>query len=82
MYASIIRLETISELGTMLLVASKQALFIRSVLQLLVTVSVVPSSPIAVTLMMEAINSSVTSARTRARQHHIPEDGILQLTVN
>jgi hypothetical protein len=33
-------------------------MFLRSVLQLLVSVNVVPSSPILVTLMMEAICSS------------------------
>jgi hypothetical protein len=50
----------------------------RSVLRLLVTANVVPSSPILVTLMMEAIRSSETSALTRATRRHIPKDGILQ----
>jgi hypothetical protein len=39
------------------------------VLQLLFTANVVPSSPILVTLKMEAINSSETSLRTRATLH-------------
>jgi hypothetical protein len=40
--------------------------FLRSVRRLLVTASVVPSSPILVTLMKEALGSSETSVLTRA----------------
>jgi hypothetical protein len=51
--------------------------FLRSVLRLLVIANVVPSSPILLFLMMEAIYSSETSVLTRTTQHNIPKDSIL-----
>jgi hypothetical protein len=60
--ASFIRMKRIGEQGTTLAVTSNRRtpVFLRSVLRLLVTPSVVPISPILVTLMKEALSSSET----------------------
>jgi hypothetical protein len=63
--ATFIRRTRIGELGTTLAVTSN-LVFLRSVRRLLVTASVVPSSPILVTLMKEALSYSKTSVLTRA----------------
>jgi hypothetical protein len=50
--------------------------FLLSVRQFLVKANVFRSSPILVTLMMEAVRSSKTSVLTRATRRNIPEYGI------
>jgi hypothetical protein len=45
--------------------------------RLLVTANIVPSSPILVTLMVEAPSSSKTLILTRTTRRNIPEDTIL-----
>jgi hypothetical protein len=71
--ASIIRLTRVGEPRTTLAVTSNR----RSVRRLIVTASVVPGSPILVSLMMEALSFSETSVLTIATRSNIAEYAIL-----
>jgi hypothetical protein len=54
----------------------KNQLFLRSVLQMLVTAVIVRSLSILVALMMEGISSNEISVLTIATRGNVPEDGI------
>jgi hypothetical protein len=79
--ASLIRVTRIGGLGTILAVTINRRalrfLFLRSLRRLIVTATVVPSSPFLATLMTEALRSFQTSLLTGATRRCIPEDGIL-----
>jgi hypothetical protein len=73
---SIIRVTRIGELGTRLVVTSNQ----RTLKRQLVTANLLLSSPLLVTLMVEALNSFETSAIARAALRNISEDRTLLST--
>jgi hypothetical protein len=76
--ASIIRVTRIGELGTLAETSNQRLwLYFFAARRLLITANV-PSSPILVTLMMEAVSSSETSVLIRATRCNNLEDGVLQ----
>jgi hypothetical protein len=87
--ASIIGVTKFGEVGTTLAATTNRRtlrrntlcyvdiVFLCSVRRLVITASVVPSPPILVTLMMEAIRSSELMVVTRATWRNIEEDDIL-----
>jgi hypothetical protein len=68
-------------LGRVALVRTDVLVFLRRLHRLLVTVDVVPSSPILFTKIMKAISSSETSILKRGTRRNNPEDGILHNAV-
>jgi hypothetical protein len=87
MTLTLLSLKNAVELGTTLAITTSRrtlqkntgnSVFLRSVRRFLVMANVVPSSPILISLNMEAIRSSETSVLTRGTWRNIPEDDIVR----